>query len=195
MLLEKRKVSNYEIREIKKDDKDTVQVEGYIAKFNSKIELFEGYFESIDSSAFDDTLADGHNIFLLYHHDWKKPLASTKTGQLELYIDDIGLRFKAIININVSYGKDVIELVKNGLIQGCSFGFNCLSEDTNYDAENDIFTRILKKVELFEGSLLCTPAYEDTEVFTREKILVSKARKKLIELNELKLDYELYKLI
>ena len=195
MELEKRKVSNYEIREIKKDDKDTVEVEGYIAKFNSKTELFEGYFESIDRAAFDDTLADGHNIFLLYHHDWKKPLASTKTGQLELCTDNVGLRFKATININVSYGKDVVELVKNGLIQGCSFGFNCLKEDTNYDYENDIFTRIVKKVELYEGSLLCIPAYEDTEVFTREKNLLSEERKKLIELNELKIDYELYKLI
>ncbi|WP_163468482.1 HK97 family phage prohead protease [Fusobacterium sp. IOR10] len=195
MSLEKRKVSNYEIREVKKDDKDTVEVEGYIAKFNSKTELFEGYFESIDRAAFDDTLADGHNIFLLYHHDWAKPLASTKTSQLELCTDNIGLRFKATININVSYGRDVVELVRNGLIQGCSFGFSCLEEDLNYDYENDIFTRVVKKVELYEGSILCNPAYEDTEVFTREKGLISEERKKSLELKELKLDYELYKLI
>lgn len=191
-----RNIEQYEIRQATDDNKDVV-IEGYIAKFDSLTELWEGYYEKIDRSAFDDTLKDGHNIFLLYHHDWSKPLASTKTGTLELGVDNIGLRFKASINSNLSYAKDTIELVKEGLIQGCSFGFSCIEEDCNYNSEKDTITRTLLKVNLYEGSVLCIPQYEDTTVFTRAKELVAEERQKLQtdkEIENLKTDLELIKI-
>lgn len=191
-----RNIEQYEIRQVTEDNKEVV-IEGYIAKFDSITELWEGYYEKIDRNAFDDTLKDGHNIFLLYHHDWSKPLASTKTGTLELETDNIGLRFKATINNNLSYAKDTIELIKEGLIAGCSFGFNCVEEDVNYNSEKDTITRTLLKVNLYEGSVLCIPQYIDTSVFTRAKELVEEEKKKIQlekELRELKIDLKLIKI-
>lgn len=193
-----RDVKDYEIREIQVDDKKKVEIEGYFAKFNNLSELWTGYLETIDSRAFDETISDGHNIMLLYHHDWTKPLASTKTNLLELKVDNIGLKFKATINSNLSYAKDVIELVNDGLIQGCSFGFECIEDEVIYNRESDTLTRTLKKVKLHEGSLLCNPQYDDTTVFTRTKERIDEERQKLEvekELVELKKDYELNKLI
>jgi len=191
-----RNIEQYEIRQVTDDNKNVV-IDGYIAKFDSITELWDGYFEKIDRSAFDNTLKDGHNIFLLYHHDWTKPLASTKTGTLELETDNIGLRFKATINNNLSYARDTIELVKEGLIQGCSFGFNCVRENVEYNNEDDSLIRTLLEVNLYEGSVLCIPQYEDTTVFTRAKELVAEERQKLKvdkELEDLKTDLELIKI-
>lgn len=58
-----RSIEQYEIRQIVEDNKEVI-IEGYIAKFDSITELWEGYYEKIDRGAFDDTLKDGHNIFL-----------------------------------------------------------------------------------------------------------------------------------
>ncbi|SFA70253.1 HK97 family phage prohead protease [Clostridium frigidicarnis] len=179
-----RNIEQYEIREVTEDQ--NVVIEGYIAKFDSVTELWEGYYEKIDRGAFDDTLKDGHNIFLLYHHDWTKPLASTKTGTLELNADNLGLRFKATVNNKLSYARDTIELVRQGLIQGCSFGFCSIKEDFDFDTEKNIMTRTLLKVELYEGSVLCIPQYDDTTVFTRAKELATEERKKIEKENELK---------
>lgn len=173
-----RKIEQYEIRQATEDNTEVI-IEGYIAKFDSLTELWDGYFEKIDRCAFDNTLKDGHNIFLLYHHKWDKPLSSTKTGTLELNTDNIGLKFKATINSNLSYGKDTIELIKEGLIQGCSFGFSCISEDVKYNGNDDTVTRTLLELILYEGSVLCIPQYEDTSVFTRAKEIETNERQKL----------------
>jgi len=160
--LEFRKVDKFELREQQTQNNNMVEIDGYIAKFNSTTELFEGFYETIDPNAFDNTLKDNHNIFLLYHHQWDKPLASTTIGTLNLSVDDVGLRFSATINKNISFANDVIELMKAGLITGCSFGFICNEEDIQYNSQDDSFTRTLLQVDLFEGSLLCIPQYEDT---------------------------------
>lgn len=180
-----RQVKDYEIRQIQ--DTNTSEIDGYIAKFDSPTELFEGFYEKIDRRAFDNTLNDRHNIFLLYHHDWSKPLASTVTGTLTLSIDNIGLRFNATINDNLSYGKDAIELIRQGLISGCSFGFSCVRESNEYNLTDDSITRTLLEVELYEGSILCIPQYEDTQVFARAKEIAKDERNKLQQIKDLEI--------
>jgi HK97 family phage prohead protease len=189
-----RQVKDYEIRQVQ--DSNTTEIDGYIAKFDSPTELFEGFYEKIDRRAFDNTLKDGHNIFLLYHHQWDKPLASIQTGTLTLSIDNVGLRFNATINDNLSYGKDAIELIRQGLIQGCSFGFSCVRESNEYNSNDDSIMRTLLEVELYEGSILCIPQYEDTSVYARCKEIAKEERNKLqqqkdLEIRKRKLEIEL----
>ncbi|CUU45466.1 HK97 family phage prohead protease [Clostridium beijerinckii] len=189
-----RQVKDYEIRQVK--DSNTTEIDGYIAKFDSQTELFEGFYEKIDRGAFDNTLKDGHNIFLLYHHQWDKPLASTQTGTLTLSVDNVGLRFNATINDNLSYGKDAVELIRQGLIQGCSFGFSCVRESNEYNSTDDSIMRTLLDVELYEGSILCIPQYEDTSVYARCNEIAKEERDKLqqqkdIEIRKRKLEIEL----
>lgn len=181
-----RQASNYDIRQVQ--DTNVTEIDGYLAKFDSPTELWPEFYEKIDRAAFDNTLKDGHNIFLLYHHQWDKPLASTLTGTLELAIDNVGLRFKATLNDNLSYSKDTIELIRQGLIQGCSFGFSSIRESNEYNSTDDSITRTLLEVKLYEGSVLCIPQYEDTTVFARAKEIAEEERNKLKEYkDELKL--------
>lgn len=160
----------------KKDDNDSLEVEGYIAKFDTVTELWEGFYEKIDRNAFEDTLTDGHNIFLVYHHDMSKPLASTRNKTLELFTDDVGLKFKAKLNKGISYANDVHELVSSGEVRGCSFGFYIRKQNYAYDNDTDTVTRTIEKVDLVEGTITPIPAYEDTEVSARSKEEFEKVR-------------------
>lgn len=192
-----RSLDNLEVREMPKNEDESLIIEGYIAKFDTETELFDGYFEKIDRSAFDDTLADGHNVFLIYHHNYENILASTRNNTLVLTKDDIGLRFKANINPNLSYGRDVYELISSGEIRGCSFGFRIEDESYDYDYEKDELHSTLKRVGLYEGTITPIPAYENTEVYAREKNIREEERKKIEidkELEELKIDLELMEL-
>jgi len=187
-----RQVNDYEIRQVQ--DTNTTEISGYLAKFDSPTMLFDGFYEKIDRGAFDNTLKDMHNIFLLYHHQWDKPLASTRTGTFQLEVDNIGLKFNATINSNLSYGKDAIELIKENLIQGCSFGFHTVRESNEYNSNEDSIMRTLLEVELYEGSILCIPQYEDTTVFARCKEIVDQERNKLQETKDLEVRKEKLKI-
>lgn len=182
---ENRQIKDYEIRQVQ--DTNKTEIYGYIAKFDSPTMLFEGFYEKIDKGAFDNTLKDGHNIFLLYHHDWTKPLASTVIETFVLEVDNVGLKFTATINDNLSYGKDTVELIRQGLITGCSFGFCCIRESNEYNSTDDSFIRTLLEVELVECSLLCIPQYDNTSVFTRAKEIVKEERNKLQQQKELEI--------
>lgn len=159
---------DFEVRN-SEDNENELIIEGYIAKFDTQTELWEGYYEKIDRKAFNDTLKDGHNIFLLYHHDFSKPLASTRNKTLELNTDKIGLKFRATINKNLTYASDVYELVKSGEVRGCSFGFRVKKHNVEYDSKMDKVERTLLEIELIEGTITPIPAYEDTEVQARAK--------------------------
>lgn len=187
-----RSIENIEIRQTQEDN--GLVLEGYIAKFDTYIQLWDGFYEKIDRNAFADTLSDGHNIFLLYNHNYDKPLASTRNNTLTLTTDDIGLKFTAKINENLSYAKDTYELVKSGECRGCSFGFVALQDDYIYDSEKDEVRRTLLKVELYEGTVTPIPAYDTTFVQARSNDIKSEELKKIQQtkyLEELKKDLEL----
>lgn len=151
--------------ETRTEDNGSMIIEGYVATFNSKSK-YMGFYEIINPKAFDSTLADGHNIFMLYNHDWNKPLGDTETGTLKLEVDNIGLRFSLTIDNTVSYSKDVYQLVKKNLIKGCSFGF-WVNEDEWSMNDNMEDIRTLNSVTLLECTLTIAPAYNETSASCR----------------------------
>ncbi|NFL75361.1 HK97 family phage prohead protease [Clostridium sporogenes] len=179
-----RSIEKFEIREVQEKE-NTIELEGYIAKFDTYTELWSRYYEKIDRNAFNETLSDGHNIFLVYHHDMSKVLSSTRNNTLILTTDEIGLKFKATINKKLTYANDVYQLVKSGECRGCSFGFYILEEDTNYNSEKDEVRSTLLKIELLEGTITPIPAYEDTEVFARDKKERMKSKDKPFDVIEI----------
>lgn len=160
-----------EIRAIKLEDvsidenKGAYTLGGYITKYNSRSQ-FMGFYEEIDIGAFDESLANRKFIPALYNHDTDKILGSTRSGSLSLESDDIGLKFELRINPQISYAKDVYELVKSGDVQGCSFGMVVL-EDEWFTDDEGYDLRIVKQAELYEVTITALPAYEDSEVSCR----------------------------
>ncbi|URZ06774.1 HK97 family phage prohead protease [Clostridium felsineum] len=165
------------VRSVQENEDNTTTLEGYIAKFNSTTTLWSGYNEQIDAHAFDNTLADGHNIMLLYAHDWSKPMACTGNGSLALNADDMGLHFIATVDTSISYIADTVALIKSGITAGCSFGFYILNDNESYDASTDTYTDTILEIQLLEGSVLCNPQYTDTTVSARGKERIEELHK------------------
>lgn len=167
-------------------------IEGYVAPFNSKSK-YMGFYEVIDPKAFNNTLADNHNIFMLYNHDWNKPLGDLETGSLKLEVDNIGLKFTLTIDNSVSYAKDVYNLVKNKLIKGCSFGF--YTNDDKWSINNkDEDIRTLLDITLLECTLTIIPAYGETNVSCRSYEEYKEEIEKEKKLSELRNNLKLYQL-
>lgn len=58
--------------------------------------------------------------------------------------------------------------VQRGDVTQCSFGFDILDESTEYRDDGSVHWTI-KKVKLYEVSVVTFPAYEDTGVYARKK--------------------------
>lgn len=117
--------------------------------------------ETMKKGVFQRAINKATEIPLLLEHDWNKKLATTSNGSLELHEDNIGLRFKAVIE-----NQDIYNKVKAGLINACSFGFRALHE--NIEGVNErMERRYVDEIELLEVSLVENPAYLGSLVETR----------------------------
>lgn len=138
-------------------------IEGYAATFDQPTVLYEidgiEYKEVIERGAFDG--ADFRDCCLKYNHNDSVPiLARTRGRSLELFVDEVGLRFKATL-FNTQSAKDVYELVKQRALDKCSFAFT-IKEDS-YD--RNTHTRTIKKFDkIFDVSVVDIPAYDSTSV-------------------------------
>jgi HK97 family phage prohead protease len=72
-----------------------------------------------------------------------------------------------VINPNDQDAMNLYERVKRGDVDQCSFGFNIVSEETEFRDDGSIHWTITE-VELHEVSVCTFPAYEDTNVSARE---------------------------
>ncbi|MBQ8994521.1 MAG: HK97 family phage prohead protease [Oscillospiraceae bacterium] len=154
--------SKFETRESGED----LYIEGYFSVFNSVYEMWDGATESVDPHAFDNTI--NGDIRCLINHNSSLVLGRTKSGTLELKIDNYGLWGRVKINPNDQDAVNLYERVKRGDVDQCSFGFEIISEETEWN-EDDSIHWTLTEVRLFEVSVVTFPAYEDTSVSARQK--------------------------
>lgn len=141
-------------------------IEGYFAVFNKQTELWKGAYEEIDPEAFNNTL--GNDIRALINHDAGLVLGRNKSGTLNLKVDSYGLWGSIKINEKDTDAINLYERVKRGDVDQCSFGFNILSEETDWRDDGTVKWKI-KEVDLHEVSVCTFPAYEDTGVQARHK--------------------------
>ena len=146
--------------EIRKDNEQELYIDGYALKFDKPSEDL-GFIEYIDRNALDDT--DLNNVVALLNHDSNFVLGRSNKN-LQLEVDEVGLRF-TIKPTETSYTKDLIENMRNGLVDKCSFGFRLLDEDSDSweRQKDDTYVRRIHKIgQLVDISIVTTPAYEDT---------------------------------
>lgn len=154
--------SDFQTRE---EDGD-LAIEGYFAVFNSDYIIAPDMSESVAPGAFTETLSG--DIRALVNHDTTLVLGRTKAGTLRLKEDERGLWGHVTVNPNDRAAMDLYERVKRGDVDGCSFGFDILDEETDFREDGSIHWTI-KKVKLYEVSCCTFPAYEDTNISAREK--------------------------
>ena len=160
----KRQVRSVPTEFTTREDGDNPAIEGYFAVFNSNYEIAPGMSESIAPGAFSETISG--DIRALINHDTTLVLGRTKAGTLELREDSHGLWGHVDINPNDADAVNLYERVKRGDVDGCSFGFEIRSEDTDIHEDGSVHWTI-KDVNLFEVSCCTFPAYEQTNISAR----------------------------
>ena len=148
-----------------REDGEAPHISGYFAVFNSNYEIAPGMSESIKPGAFSRTLSG--DVRALINHDTTLVLGRTKAHTLELREDERGLWGDISVNPNDVDAMNLYERVKRGDVDQCSFGFNIVSEETDFRDDGSVHWTITE-VELFEVSVCTFPAYEQTNVSARE---------------------------
>lgn len=147
-----------------REDGGDPTIEGYFAVFNSLYEIAPGMTESVAPGAFSKTLSG--DIRALINHDTTLVLGRTKAHTLELREDEHGLWGKVTVNPNDRDAMNLYERVKRGDVDGCSFGFYPVVEETEILENGDVHWTI-KEVDLFEVSACTFPAYQETNISAR----------------------------
>jgi HK97 family phage prohead protease len=156
------------------------QIGGYAAVFyraddpgtEYTIPLWDGWTmrERIMPGAFDAALKSGRDIIALWNHDSGKPLGRRSRGTLTLTADATGLAY-TVDPPGTSWGRDAVEAVTRGDVQGSSFGFRVSSVDETVteDAKAKTITRTIRSIgSLVEVSPVSVPAYQATTSQVRE---------------------------
>lgn len=147
---------------------DSVEIDGYVnavERLSKPLNSRMGKFvERIRKGAFARALKRNDDVHVLLNHDWTRDLGSTKSGNLELTEDNIGLRAKCTIT-----DRDVIDKAKHGDLVGWSFGFS--DRDVEKTVERGMLTRDVNDLDLYEVSILDrsrVPAYDGTLITARD---------------------------
>jgi HK97 family phage prohead protease len=152
-------------------ENDQMIIEGYAAKYNVKSRLLSEkgirFYEVIEPGTFRDHLND--EVYFTFNHSRDKVMAHTRNNTLTLSEDEIGLKFKAILN-NTTDSRDLYERVSRGDLVENSFGFheNPSLQKLDRIAGSDPIKRISGIENLFDVSVVTKAAYPNTEVYVRE---------------------------
>jgi hypothetical protein len=152
-----------EVRSEEEEKKE--KIVGYAAIFNSMSEELGGFYEIIKPGAFKDSLKN--DVRALLNHDPNFVLGRTKSGTLRLKEDQKGLYVEIDVP-ETSWAKDLLTSIKRGDINQMSFGFRVIEDD--WSEKDGKLIRTLKKVDLFDVSIVTFPAYPQTEAQVRASI-------------------------
>lgn len=156
-----------------REDADGLYISGYFSVFNTDYALWEDATESIAPTAFDGTLSG--DIRCLIDHETRLVLGRTKAGTLTLKTDSRGLWGEVKINPKDMDAVNLYERVKRGDVDQCSFGFDILEEEFSENSGRVHWT--IKKVKLYEVSVVTFPAYQETNVSARKEQLEERRRR------------------
>ena len=151
------------------EEDGNLYIEGYFSVFHALYHLWEGATETVLPGAFIETL-QREDVRALVDHDTRLVLGRTKAGTLELLEDEKGLWGRIQINPKDTDAMNLYHRVQRGDVDQCSFGFDIVEEDFQEGPNGTVQWRI-KKVVLYEVSVVTFPAYEDTEVTARKQAL------------------------
>ena len=165
MKLERRAFQLTECRFEEAADAKSTKMHGYAAKFNSLSENLGGFREKIAPGAFARTLKSADVRFLINHEGL--PLARTRSGNLTLREDEVGLYFEAQLDTDDPDVQRIMPKVRRGDLNQMSFAFSLPDRENAKWEKGETPTRTLLDVDLWEISIVTFPAYPATTVGVR----------------------------
>lgn len=153
------------------DSKSPGTLTGYAAVFDSLseklvTELGYPFYERVAAGAFAESLKRGDDVRAFIEHEGGlSTLGRTTAGTLALKEDSHGLQ-ATIVLPNTQAGRDLTDLITRGDLSQMSFGFKTpVGGDEWFAGRHDgIDERLLKRVGLFDVSVVALPAYPVTDV-------------------------------
>lgn len=134
--------------------------EGTIEGYGSVFGLLDRGGDIMMPGAFKASLAEWRRKKamppLLWQHDPWKPLGVWT----ELQEDEKGLRVKGQLVLDVVAAKDARALIAAGAVKGLSIGYRC----TDHEIDRNTGARKLKKVDLWEISLVTFPMLPEAQI-------------------------------
>ena len=136
-----RKTLKFECKDI---DEAEGTFTGYASTFTS---VPDSYGDVVDKGAFSKTIKENRNrIKILFNHDIHEPIGKP----LELIEDEKGLLVKGKLTLGVQRAREVLALMKDGVINEMSIGYDTITEKMEGEGRSRV--RHLKEVKLYDVS-------------------------------------------
>lgn len=120
--------------------------------------------ERIAPEAFERALKEEHDVRALFNHESDNLLGRSSAGTLRLSVDDIGLRYDIDLP-DTQVGRDVLEYVRRGDLNGSSFAFRPLDEEARSEGDKTVY--VVRDLQLIDVGPVVFPAYKATEASLR----------------------------
>jgi uncharacterized protein len=162
---ERRHISGIEIRQTQGGRPRLV---GYAAVFNKRSHDLGGFIEVIKPGAFRRSLQEHPDLRAFVDHDPAMIIGRVSAGTLKVAEDSQGL-YVEIQPPDTQVGRDVIENIRVGNLDGMSFAFTLYDRDASqrWDTKQKPIVREILEARVFEASVVAMPAYPDTSVAVR----------------------------
>ena len=175
-----------EIRAVESTE-DKMIIEGYAITFDKPATHDYGgrkFTETIKKGALDKT--DMKDVPMRYNHnDTWLIIARTRNKSLKLIVDDIGLKIEAEL-LDTQSNRDVYKSIQAKLIDKMSFAFRVADGgDTWTFGEKETFREVTNIAKLWDVSVVDTPFYDSTSIYTRSFELLDSEEKRLESLHEM----------
>lgn len=145
------------------------QLAGYAAVFNRLSEDLGGFREVLLPGAFDRALRERQPVVALFNHDPDHVLGRTSNGTLTLAVDARGLKAEMKPPATPT-AAEVTTLVRGGYVGGMSFAFRVPKGGDRWRSDPAGYElREVHDLDLFDVSVVTTPAYADTTVSARAR--------------------------
>jgi HK97 family phage prohead protease len=153
-----------EALEIREEDNAPIRVSGYAAIFGEETNIAGMFTEVIERGAFKSAIERGDDVVFVINHEGL-PLARTRSGTLKLSEDERGLFIETDLDPMDPDVRSIVPKMKRGDLDKMSFAFVPTRQE--WDDTGDIPKRMIKDVELYDVSIVTTPAYAGTEIGLR----------------------------
>lgn len=180
----RRREARLELRPAKRSADGALRVAGTAIVYNEPSPPGNLPFrEVIRPGAFRAALADpATDLLLLLGHDVNRPLARVSAGNLKIRDTSRGLAFEADL-VNTTDGRDAYELLRSGVVKGCSFAFIPDQRGEHWEfRDGEEWCEITNVRRLLELTITANPVYTQTDADARS---ISEAiRRRRIEVRE-----------
>lgn len=142
-------------------DGDGEQIKGHFALYNTLSEPIWGAYKwELASGAFDKTVKENDDQFMLGQHEWAFVLGNRKVGTATFKADEQGLFATCIPNMEDTEAASLMAKVRRGDIASGSIGF--VIEESHWRVADGWDVEVIDRVRLYEASVVTIPRFSAT---------------------------------